>query len=1062
MSTSETSLSAEAAADLLDRRRRGHLQAAAVAADRWRRYRDAAAARAANLALPRLARRADPVLARGKWPGRALLIRLSGIWDPRQAHGLGRDLGPTADLGDYVRAGPDPMLSPRSLFDQGAYLERCPEIMGSRWAPLAHYLVLGDAAGRDPHPLVSVTDYRLRHGEELEATGLSVLQHFLLSGAARGLDPHPLFDMRHYVGQCEAVAVSGENPLIHYLREGWRQGFDPHPLFANDWYLDRYPEAAIAGVAPLLDYVGAGAEAGRDPHPLFDGTWYAERYRDLRTPGFNPLAHFVRFGAREHRSPSPHFDSGFYVQQEGAIADGTDALTDYVTRGAYEGLWPAADFDEAAYLAQTPEAAGSAMSSLEHWARNAGQKPAGLTGVGGAGAAGLFDQLRAAGRTHDPAAYDLQAYADLSAVRRRIEQDRIEAFEPTPPDMIALTGDLAEAAGRITLPAPSQPRATIVIPAFNNLRFTLECLAALAAAGDLGETETLVIDDASSDATPEILPRVAGLRIVRNEENLGFIRTCNRAIEEARGEVLVFLNNDVQVRPGWLPPLLTALQDPEVGAAAPKMLFPDGRLQEAGARINRDGTSEMIGLFQDPDQPRWNVPREVDYASGACLALRRKDFAALEGFDTYFAPAYCEDADLCFRLRDRGLKIVYEPASVIVHHLSVTANSIDAGYKHRLATRNQQRFVERWAAKLDALNRVRTIAFHLPQFHAIPENDRWWGAGFTEWTNVTRALPNYRGHYQPHLPADLGFYDLSQTEALKRQAELAARYGLSGFCFYYYWFAGGRRVLEKPLQRLTAPDAPDFPFCVCWANENWTRTWDGQEKDVLLAQTYDPDDAAALITDMSALLRRDNYIRIDGKPLLVIYRPGLLPDAAAWARAWRETARELGIGEIYLAFVETFDVAGTYPDPATIGFDAAIEFPPMGAAQPISPPGPLYNRAYEGVVSDYRQLVRHYLSAPTPAHRRFRGVCPSWDNTARRQDQSYVFHYASPGAFQAWTEAMLAETRRQNFGEERIVFVNAWNEWAEGAHLEPDIRFGHGWLEALKNAADADLLEPQS
>ena len=399
---------------------------------------------------------------------------------------------------------------------------------------------------------------------------------------------------------------------------------------------------------------------------------------------------------------------------------------------------------------------------------------------------------------------------------------------------------------------------------------------------------------------------------------------------------------------------------------------------------------------------------------------------------------------------------------MIVHHLSVTANSIDAGYKHRLATRNQQRFVERWAAKLDALNRVRTIAFHLPQFHAIPENDRWWGAGFTEWTNVTRALPNYRGHYQPHLPADLGFYDLSQTEALKRQAELAARYGLSGFCFYYYWFAGGRRVLERPLQHLTEPDAPDFPFCVCWANENWTRTWDGQEKDVLLAQTYDPDDAAALITDMSALLRRDNYIRIEGKPLLVIYRPGLLPDAAAWARAWRETARELGIGEIYLAFVETFDVAGTYPDPATIGFDAAIEFPPMGAAQPISPPGPLYNRAYEGVVSDYRQLVRHYLSAPTPAHRRFRGVCPSWDNTARRQDQSYVFHYASPGAFQAWTEAMLAETRRQNFGEERIVFVNAWNEWAEGAHLEPDIRFGHGWLEALKNAADADLLEPQS
>nr|QQZ49906.1 glycoside hydrolase family 99-like domain-containing protein [Phenylobacterium glaciei] len=199
------------------------------------------------------------------------------------------------------------------------------------------------------------------------------------------------------------------------------------------------------------------------------------------------------------------------------------------------------------------------------------------------------------------------------------------------------------------------------------------------------------------------------------------------------------------------------------------MLFPDGRLQEAGARIGVDGTSEMIGLFDDPSLPRWNVRREVDYASGACLALRREVFADLGGFDIVFAPAYCEDADLCFRLRERGLRIVYEPTSEIVHHLSVTANSIDVGYKHRLATRNQQAFVQRWGERLEGLNTVRTIAFHLPQFHTIPENDRWWGAGFTEWTNVTRALPNYRGHYQPHLPADLGFYDLSDPAALKRQ-----------------------------------------------------------------------------------------------------------------------------------------------------------------------------------------------------------------------------------------------------------------------------------------------------
>jgi GT2 family glycosyltransferase len=1047
----------------MERRRRARLQASAVAAERWRRYRRIAADRTKAPLAPRLASRFATPLARGKWPGRALLIRMSGVWDQGLTAGLGRDPALAENLIGYVRAGPDPSAQPRALFDQAAYLERRPDLAGSRWAPLAHYLVLGDAAACDPHPLVNVSDYRLRNGPALEASGLTVLQHFLFAGAGLGLDPHPLFSLRHYVGQCEAVALTGENPLVHYLREGWRQGLDPHPLFANDWYLERYPEVAAQGLPPLLDYVSGGADQGRDPHPLFDGAWYAERYRDLRPPGFNPLAHFVRFGAREHRSPSPHFDSAYYAQQDGSRdPEAGDPLSDYLTRGAFEGLWPAPDFDEAAYLLANPEAVGTPYSGLEHWARTSGARPEPLGGTGAQGASALFDQLRSASRRKDPGAYDLQAYAELAQSWRDIQAQRIEAFTPTPPPMVSIRGDLAKAARRIVLPTPEQPKISLIIPAFNNLRFTLECLQAVSEAGGLDKAEVLVIDDASTEPGVETLEQVTGLRVIRNGENLGFIRTCNRAAAEARGEILVFLNNDVQVRKGWLAPLAAALDDPAIGAVAPKMLFPDGRLQEAGARINLDGSSEMIGLFQDPDLPRWNVRREVDYASGACLAVRRADFEALGGFDLIYAPAYCEDADLCFRLRDRGLEIIYEPAAEIIHHLSITANSIDAGYKHRLASANQQTFVARWGEILERLNRVRTIAFHLPQFHAIPENDRWWGAGFTEWTNVSRALPNYRGHYQPHLPADLGFYDLARPEALKRQAALAERYGLGGFCFYYYWFSGGRRVLETPLEHLTAPDAPDFPFCVCWANENWTRTWDGQERDVLLAQTYDEADAAALITDMAPLLARANYIRIEGRPLLVIYRPGLLPDPAAWTETWRATARSLGLGEIYLAMVETFDVAGTYPDPTAIGFDAAIEFPPMGAAQPISPPGPLHNRAYEGVVSDYRELVRHYMAAPTPASRRFRGVAPSWDNTPRRQDQSYVFHYASPGAFQAWTEAMMAETRRQNFGDERIVFVNAWNEWAEGAHLEPDVRFGHGWLEALKNAAEADLLDPET
>lgn len=1047
---------------LLARRRDLHRARRVVAEDRWNRFSKAAARRVGLADKGPTEQRIDLMLARAKWPGRAALIARSGVWDFKLKIGLGRDGGQARDLIGYVRAGPDGGINPKALFDQAWYLENNDDLRSSRWAPLAHYLVAGDREGRAPHPLFDLKDYRGRHAVKVAATGLTALQHYLHKGVTEGYDPHPLFDVRHYVGQAEEVADSGENPLVHYLREGWRKGYEPHPMFSGAWYLAMNPDVAEADAAPLLHYVTSGASEGRSPHPLFEPGWYMDRYRDAAPMGTSALAHFLAQGTDERRDPSAHFDTAYYLDQQAELPAGVHPVVHYLTEGAFDGISPAADFSEVAYLLENPQAAETPISALEHWALSRTPKPEpGATVARPHGEAGLFEQLRAAGRARDAGAYDNQAYRDIKAARKRIRERAIGDVRVKPFDLIKVEArDVDKAAAVLAFAAPQAPKVSIVIPAYNNLTFTLECLAALQACGDLDAAEVIVIDDASSDDSAKVLAKVPGLKLISNPENLGFIRTCNRAASEAGGEFLVFLNNDVQVRPGWLPALLAPFaEETYVGAVAPKMLFPDGRLQEAGARIGVDGAAEMIGLFEDPALPRWNVRREVDYASGACLMVRREVFAQLGGFDLTFAPAYCEDADLCFRLRERGLRVIYEPTSAIVHHLSITANSIDSGYKHRLATRNQQKFVERWGERLEALNRVRTIAFHLPQFHTVAENDRWWGPGFTEWTNVSRALPNYRGHYQPHVPADLGFYDLSDPQAMRRQAELAARYGIGGFCHYFYWFTGGRRILETPLEPLLDSAADDFPFCLCWANENWTRTWDGQERDVLLAQTYEPGDAEASIAEMEPFLQRPNYIRVNGKPLVLIYRPGLLPDAKAWTDAWREHCRAAGIGEIYLAFVESFEKAGGKTDPASIGFDASVEFPPAGAGALIHPPGPLYNARFEGRVNDYRQMIRNYLGTEPLGHKRFRGVMPSWDNTPRRQDGGWNYQHATPGAFQAWTEAMFEETRRQNFGDEQIVFINAWNEWGEGAHLEPDQRFGHAWLEAVKNAADADLLD---
>src|SRR4029077_7166935 len=214
--------------------------------------------------------------------------------------------------------------------------------------------------------------------------------------------------------------------------------------------------------------------------------------------------------------------------------------------------------------------------------------------------------------------------------------------------------------------------------------------------------------------------------------------------------------------------------------------------------------------------------------------------------------------------------------------------------------------------------KVKLIAFYLPQYHPIPENDDWWGKGFTEWTNVTKARPWFRGHYQPHLPADLGFYDLRLPETREAQANLARQYGIHGFCYYHYWF-NGRRLLERPFNEVLASGSPDFPFCLCWANENWTRAWDGLEREVLIQQHYDSNDDLAHIRWLANAFRDPRYIRVHGKPLFLVYRVASLPDPMQTVSIWREEARRLGIGELFLCAVESRVGGSQSVNPSRLG-----------------------------------------------------------------------------------------------------------------------------------------------
>lgn len=357
---------------------------------------------------------------------------------------------------------------------------------------------------------------------------------------------------------------------------------------------------------------------------------------------------------------------------------------------------------------------------------------------------------------------------------------------------------------------------------------------------------------------------------------------------------------------------------------------------------------------------------------------------------------------------------------------------------------------------------IRALALYLPQFHPISENDEWWGKGFTEWRNVTTASPLFPGHYQPHLPADLGFYDLRLPEVREAQASMARQYGIHGFCYYHYWF-NGRRILERPFNEVLASGKPDFPFCLCWANENWSRAWDGGSRHVLLEQHYSEEDDRAHITSLLPALRDPRYIRIGGRPLLLVYRTELLPDPKRTAEIWRAVVREAGLGDLYLARVENF-VAGV--DPASIGFDAAVEFSPdnreVGQAvfsgpvtRALSRWGVLPRAFSQHTVLRYPTIAQSRMRRDAPPYKQWRCVAPMWDNAARRKVDGRVLVGSTPERYRNWLEFAARQTCQRFQGDERIVFINAWNEWAEGCHLEPDLKHGHAYLEATRAALAA-------
>lgn len=344
---------------------------------------------------------------------------------------------------------------------------------------------------------------------------------------------------------------------------------------------------------------------------------------------------------------------------------------------------------------------------------------------------------------------------------------------------------------------------------------------------------------------------------------------------------------------------------------------------------------------------------------------------------------------------------------------------------------------------------ARVIAFYLPQYHPIPENDAWWGKGFTEWTNAAKAKPLFRDHYQPHIPADLGFYDLRVAETRAAQAAMAREYGVEAFCYYHYWF-GGKRLLERPFEEMLESGQPDFPFCLCWANATWTGIWHGDPKRILIEQTYPGErDYAAHFEVLLRAFRDKRYLTVDGKPLFIVYKPRDVPDIATVAQRFRQFAKGAGLPGIYLVGVAHRDNW----DPKAHGFDAVVQqnLPGLNSHVPWRHPLLKLKAKLGGhrlTIYDYKDLIDTFVPDKTRQLECLPCLIPGWDNTPRSGMNGLIMRGATPALFRRSVRQAMDNVAEKP-PEHRLVFLKSWNEWAEGNHMEPDLRDGHAYLEAL-------------
>jgi GT2 family glycosyltransferase len=578
------------------------------------------------------------------------------------------------------------VLEPNPFFDASYYLQMNPDIAATGLNPLAHYVTVGWREGRRPSPDFDPI-YYLYANPDVAQSGSEPLRHYYRRGAREKRCTRTLlFDGGYYRREYPEIEDVKGSPLLHYFETGWREEKNPHPLFDTRYYLSHNPELREGDLSPLLHFVTRGWRDDANPHPLFDTAHYRSQLEDDLDPQLDPLTHYLTEGVALGLDPSPFFDTSYYLTHcPDILESGMNPLVHYLAHGSQEGRQPGRYFDPVYYRRTNPDVDEAGMDPLAHYAQ-----------IG-------FSEARRPSDRFDATAFDkpiplrtLKAYHDASA------KWMLRAFR--------------DSGALLDFPVHETPLISVVLILHNRAELTFGCLQALRGEATSVDIEVLIVDNASSRETTDLLAQTRGAHVIRNEDNRHFIDGCNQAAAVARGRFLLFLNNDAQLLPGALAQAVATYQsDDRIGAVGGQIRLLDGRLQEAGSILWADGSADGYGRDADPHSGEYTFQRDVDYCSGAFLLTTRQLFDEVGGFDTRYRPAYYEDSDYCVTLRRRGYRIVYEPRAILVHYEN---GSSDSGAARELMQTNHGRFVEKHSAYLASAHRPRGLHVHARTAHS--------------------------------------------------------------------------------------------------------------------------------------------------------------------------------------------------------------------------------------------------------------------------------------------------------------------------------------------------------